>query len=44
MTAPLNIIFDDCGLGLLGYDDKVWLSIYPTRALFHKYILAIKYR
>ena len=44
MTAPLNIIFDDFGLGLLGYDDKVWLSIYPTRAFFHKYILAIKYR
>jgi len=37
MTDPLNIIFDDFSTWLLFCKDQVQLSIYSTRALFHKY-------
>jgi len=41
MTDPLTIIFDDFGIWFL---DQVQLSIYSSRALFHKYFVAMKYR
>jgi len=43
-TNPLNIIFDDISIWLLGYRTRVQLSTSSTRAYIHKYCVAMKYR
>ena len=44
MTDPLNIIFDDFGIWLLGSKIEFGCLIYSTRALLHKYFVAMKYK
>ena len=44
MTDPLNIIFDDFGIMMSRLLYRVQLSIYSTRALFHKNLVAMENR
>jgi len=43
MTDPLNIIFNDFGIWLLGYRIEFSGLYIPLRALLHKYFVAVKY-